>query len=204
MHVSSQGKGKLLCTVMCVPTCNSRAIRVERPSRKITMGRSSAAAAAIFMAVILQNTVGFYIAGPATSTRSLQQPPRPASARPQRRPQLGQQPQRKQGHLPGKARSLYANALKPSRWSTRPLAAQADGGDDGGGEGFSAAPDKVSRRSAKKSKARGGPPVIPEAKKVSEPQQVSKAVVADVLGAQAKKDGGSTPDETAAARLAHY
>lgn len=81
------------------------------------------------------------------------------------------------------------------------MAAEADGGDDGGGEGFSAGPDKVSRKSAKKSKARGGPPVIPEAKKVSEPQQVSKAVVAEVLGAQAKKDGGGNSDETAA-RLA--
>lgn len=76
----------------------------------------------------------------------------------------------------------------------------ADGGD-GGGEGFSAAPDKVSRKSAKKAKARGGPPVIPEAK-VTEGQQVSKAVVAEVLGAQAKKDGGGISDETAA-RLRH-
>ena len=175
---------------------------MERPSPNVTMGRTSAAVVAVFAVVILQITVGFYIPGPATSTRSLQQPPLPASARAQRRPQQEQQPHRKQDQLLGKQRSLYGSALKPSRWSTGPLAAETDNGGDGGGEGFSAGPDKVSRKSAKKSKARGGPPVIPEAKKVSEPQQVSKAVVAEVLGAQAKKDGGGTSDETAA-RLAH-
>lgn len=187
---------------VCVPTYSSRAAGVERPSPNVTMGRSYAAAVAVFAAVILHNTVGFYIPGPATSTRSLQQPPLPTSARAQQRPQQEQQPQRKQGQLLGKQRSLYDNALKPSRWSTGPLAAETDNGGDGGGEGFSSGPDKVSRRSAKKSKARGGPPVIPEAKKVSEPQQVSKAVVAEVLGTQAKKDGVGTSDETAA-RLAH-
>lgn len=150
------------------------------------MGRSPALTVAIFVAVILQNAVSFYIPSPATSTQSLQQPLPTTFARAQRRPQQ-QQPQ-----------STLTNALRPSRWTVGLLA--ADGGD-GGGEGFSAAPDKVSRKSAKKAKARGGPPVIPEAK-VTEGQQVSKAVVAEVLGAQAKKDGGGISDETAA-RLRH-
>jgi len=56
----------------------------------------------------------------------------------------------------------------------------------------------MSRKAAKKAKARGGAPAV-ELKKKPGPgeQQVSKSLVAEVLGAQAAKDG-STADQISA------
>lgn len=58
----------------------------------------------------------------------------------------------------------------------------------------------MSRKAAKKAKARGGAGPVVELKqgKPAGEQQVSKSVVAEVLGAQAAKDGGSTADQVAA------
>lgn len=60
----------------------------------------------------------------------------------------------------------------------------------------------MSRKAAKKAKARGGAGPVVELKKgggkAGEQQQVSKSVVAEVLGAQAAKDGGATADQVAA------
>lgn len=59
----------------------------------------------------------------------------------------------------------------------------------------------MSRKAAKKAKARGGAGPTVELKKQAAgggPQQVSKSVVAEVLGAQAAKDGGSTADQVSA------
>eukprot|EP00752_Nemacystus_decipiens_P001898 g1828.t1 len=55
----------------------------------------------------------------------------------------------------------------------------------------------MSRKAAKKAKARGGAPAV-ELKKAAGEQQVSKSLVAEVLGAQAAKEGGSTVDQIAA------
>lgn len=60
----------------------------------------------------------------------------------------------------------------------------------------------MSRKAAKKAKARGKPGPTVELKKQQAagggPQQVSKSVVAEVLGAQAAKDGGATADQVSA------
>lgn len=55
----------------------------------------------------------------------------------------------------------------------------------------------MSRKAAKKAKARGGAGPAVEVKKAAGEQQVSKSLVAEVLGAQAAKDG-STADQVAA------
>lgn len=55
----------------------------------------------------------------------------------------------------------------------------------------------MSRKAAKKAKARGGAPAV-ELKKAVGEQQVSKSLVAEVLGAQAAKEGASTADQIAA------
>lgn len=56
----------------------------------------------------------------------------------------------------------------------------------------------MSRKAAKKAKARGGAPAVELKKKPTGEQQVSKSLVAEVLGAQAAKDGGSTADQISA------
>lgn len=156
------------------------------------MGRDSAATvAAVFLALLSQHTLGFHIpASPAHApARSLQQQHSlyaASSASPSSRPHQHQ----RLLLLPGRSRLLRS-----------PLAAEA--GDDGGGGGFSSAAgggdNKLSRKAAKKAKARGGAAPAVELKKATgEPQQVSKSVVAEVLGAQAAKEGGSTADQVSA------
>lgn len=139
------------------------------------MGKDSIAA--LLVALLSHQTVSFHIpASPATSSRSLQHRPHSTAypARPHPQPLLP-------------SRSL----LCP------PLAAEADGG---GGGGFSSGEggEKVSRKAAKKAKARGGAGPAVQLKKAAGEQQVSKSLVAEVLGAQAAKDGASTADEIAA------
>lgn len=56
----------------------------------------------------------------------------------------------------------------------------------------------MSRKAAKKAKARGGAGPAVELKKAAGEAQVSKSLVAEVLGAQAAKEGGSTADQVAA------
>lgn len=56
----------------------------------------------------------------------------------------------------------------------------------------------MSRKAAKKAKARGGAGPAVELKKRAGEQQVSKSLVAEVMGAQAAKEGGSTADQVAA------
>lgn len=56
----------------------------------------------------------------------------------------------------------------------------------------------MSRKAAKKAKARGGAGPAVELKKSAGEQKVSKSLVAEVLGAQAAKDGASTADQIAA------
>lgn len=135
------------------------------------------------LAVVSQQTLGFHITSLATSststtTRCLQQRPTSSSS---------PQTQRPQQPLP-RQQSLSAQVWGVSSRNLNPLAA-ADGG--GGGEGFSAPAEKMSRKAAKKAKARGEVPAIPT-KKVAPPQEVSKAVVAEVLGGQAAQGGDSS------------
>lgn len=140
------------------------------------MGRDSVAAL-FALAVLSQQTVSFHVpANPATSARSLQHHPHPTAS-----------PSRQHQHPLLPSRSLL--------WS--PLAAEADGG---GGGGFSSGEggEKLSRKAAKKAKARGGAGPAVELKKAAGEQQVSKSLVAEVLGTQAAKEGGSTADQVAA------
>lgn len=154
---------------------------------------SKAAVSAVFLTLLSQHTIGFHIpaASPAAAhapARSLQQPSfSTASASSRSRPHH---------------RRLL---LAPSRRLLRsPLEAEAGGGGSGGG--FSSAAgegdNKVSRKAAKKAKARGaaGPTVELKKKQATggKPQQVSKSLVAEVLGAQAAKDGGRTADQESA------
>ncbi|CAM9993630.1 unnamed protein product [Ectocarpus sp. 12 AP-2014] len=146
------------------------------------MGRDyTLAAVALAVALLSRQSLGFHIPV-ASSRRSLQQrSPHSAAFSPpnqQRRPTL------------------------PTRSLLRcPLAAETD--DGGGGGGFSSAAaseEKRSRKAAKKAKARGGAGPAVELKKAAnkQPQEVSKSVVAEVLGAQAAKEGGATADQVSA------
>ncbi len=144
------------------------------------MGKDSVVA--LFLALLSQQTLSFHIPALATPAASLQQ----------RHPLSAAFPSTSRGRP-------HHRPLLPSRgpaWS--PLAAEAE---DGGGGGFSSAPagEKMSRKAAKKAKARGGAPAV-ELKKpaAAGEQQVSKSLVAEVLGAQAAKDGGATADQISA------
>eukprot|EP00903_Cladosiphon_okamuranus_P008120 g7821.t1 len=142
------------------------------------MGRDSVAAL-FAVAVLSQQTVGFHVpASPATSELSLQH---------HDHPRLTASPSRPHQHPLLPSRSLL--------WS--PLAAQTG---EVGGEGFSSGDggEKLSRKAAKKAKARGGAGPAVQLKKAAGEQQVSKALVAEVLGAQAAKEGGSTADQITA------
>lgn len=145
------------------------------------MGRDSAlAAVALAVALLSRQSLGFHIPA-ASSRRSLQQRSPHSAACP---PPNQQRP------------TLPTRSLLPC-----PLAAEAD--DGGGGGGFSSAAaggEKRSRKAAKKAKARGGAGPAVELKKAAnkQPQEVSKSVVAEVLGAQAAKEGGATADQVSA------
>lgn len=76
-----------------------------------------------------------------------------------------------------------------------------EAGSGSSGEGSSSTKEKQSRRATKKAKARGGAPAIPTSKKEqgtdAKPPEVSKAVVAQIVGDQSQ-GGGESSDETAA------
>lgn len=145
---------------------NKQALQEER-----AMGRE-ATAFALFAALASRHALGFHFTAPAF--RRVQQ----------------------QGQLrPSTPPSAEGPKLGAGR-SPKPLVTAAAGADGSGGEGFSPPEEKMSRKAAKKAKARGGAPAIPVSKKESstppqQPQEVSKAVVAKVLG-------GAASDESAA------
>lgn len=155
---------------------------------------SAAAVSAVFLALLSQHSLGFHI--PAAS-------PSAAHASPAR------SLQHSLSNAPASSSTASSRHTHQRLLLTRPLqsplAAEADDGGSGGGFSSGAAGgggnNKVSRKAAKKAKARGraGPTVELKKQAVEgEPQQVSKSVVAEVLGAQAAKDGAPTADQVSA------
>lgn len=141
----------------------------------------------------VRHALSFHIAAPAAGTQTaLQQRPQPYPTNRQHQLRLSK--------CAAAIRTSAPNASRGRR-NGEQLAAVEDGGEKGGGggEGFSPPQEKVSRRSAKKAKARGGAPAIPTKKAPpGEPsQEVSKALVAEVISGQTAGRGASS-DQLAA------
>ena len=149
--------------------------------------------------LISRYTFGFQVAIPADCIKTALQ----------RRQQQQRQyllSSERQSRLSNCASAVGSPIAKASRCRRRVVPLVLEGGDadngsgGGGGEGFSSPGEKASRRSAKKAKARRGAPAIPVGKKetpVEQSQEVSKAVVAEVLGGQSAGRGASS-DQVAA------
>lgn len=138
------------------------------------MGKEAAIALTFLVTLASQHALGFNVAAPgkATSTRWFQQ-------------------QHQQHHRSSVAAPATANsALWTSRRSMGPLTAAADDG----GEGFDVTEEKLSRKAKKRAKARGESPGSKKATQKQQPQEVSMAVVAEVLRKQ-----GLEPNSNAAA-----
>lgn len=144
-------------------------------------------------ALAARHALSFHVAVPAAGTK----------AGFQHRPQS--YPSNREHQLQLSKRAVAIRTFAPNasrgRRNREQLAAVEDGGEKagGGGEGFSPPQEKVSRRSAKKAKARGGAPAIPTKKAPpGDPSpEVSKALVAEVISGQSAGRGASS-DQLAA------
>lgn len=139
-------------------------------------------------ALAARHVLSFHVAVPAAVTKaSFQHRPQPYPSNREHQLQLSKRA--------AAIRTSTPNASRGRR-NGEQFASVKDGGEKagGGGEGFSSPQEKVSRRSAKKAKARGGAPAIPTKKAPpGDPSpEVSKALVAEVISGQSAGRGASS------------